>query len=342
MVRRIKEMKPPKNKGVVDEGSQTLPQPFARSTPDTRKRRREPTVSPEVLVVTKPMEKRPKASKNKEEWVAVPSKKDLRKKRGKKPSKTSEQPRRARPEAVLIKPAEGMSYATILRERKMRVNSDELGATVQGIRDTRSKDLLVEIKCSAKSRGRLGTAFKEVIGARGTVRQPIARIEVEIVDLEPTIKAKDVEDADRSLFDEEPELELRVSLSKTPYRGNRKAYVLLEEARVLKLLKGAHIKIGWVSCRVRRKKEVNRCFCYLGFGHIAEDCQGPDRSRCCWRCGEEGHLAGSCTGKPRSSSVPQRKKSPGMTTYRGLCVARPFGRQPRIGSLRKAAMERRT
>ena len=37
MVKKIKEVKPPKNKGVVDEGSQTLPQPAARSLPDTRK-----------------------------------------------------------------------------------------------------------------------------------------------------------------------------------------------------------------------------------------------------------------------------------------------------------------
>ena len=76
----------------------------------------------------------------------------------------------------------------------------------------------------------------------------------------------------RSYFDQGPELELRVSLSKTPYRGNREAYVLLEEARALKVLKGAHIQIGWISCRVRRKKEVNRCFRCLGFGHIAVNC----------------------------------------------------------------------
>ena len=68
---------------------------------------------------------------------------------------------------MLIEPVEGMSYATILHELKKHVNPDELGATVQGIRETRSKDLLVEIKCSAKSRGRLDTAFKEVIVARG-------------------------------------------------------------------------------------------------------------------------------------------------------------------------------
>ena len=258
--------------------------------------------------------------------MQVPIKKDLQKKKEKKPFRRPEKSRCARPEAVLIKPAEGMSYATIFSELKKRVNPDELGATVQGIRETRSKNLLVELKWSTKSRGRLDTAFKEAVGARGTVRHFIPRIEVEIADLDPTTKAEDVEDAVRSFLDKEPELELRVSLSKTPYRGNRKTYVLLEAARTLKLLKGAHIKIGWVSCRVRRKKEVNRCFRCLGFGHIAADCQGPDRSRCCWRCGEMGHLAGSYTGKPRCYLCAAREEKLRNDHIPGTMRCAPFGR----------------
>ena len=173
-------------KKVADEGSQTRPQPATRSTPDTRKRVREPTASPEVPAVKKLAEKRPKASNEEEEWVEVLKKKDLRKRKGKKPSKTPDKHRRARPEAVLIKPVEGMSYASILRELKKRVNPDEMGATVQGIRETRSKDLLAKLKCTTKSRGRLDNVFKEAVGARGVVRHLIPRIEVEIVDLEPT------------------------------------------------------------------------------------------------------------------------------------------------------------
>ena len=173
------------------------------------------------------------------------------KEEGKEASRRPEKFRFARPEAVLIKPVEGMSYATILRELKKRVNPNELGATVQGIRKTRSKDLLAELKCSTKSRERLGTAFKQVVGARGTVCHLIPRIEVEIADLEPAIEAEDVEDPVRSYLDQGPELELRVSLSKTPIK----------------------------------KKEVNRFFHCLGFGQMAADCRGPDRNRCCWRCG---------------------------------------------------------
>ena len=155
--------------------------------------------------------------------MEVPNRKDLRKKkkREKKLSRTQEKSRRLRPEAVLIKTAEGMSYASILRRLKKRVNPDELGATAQGIRETRSKDLIVELKCSKKDRERLDTVLKESVGASGTVRHLIPRIEVEIADLD-----LDVEEAVRGFFERDSEMEFRVSLTKTPYRGNKKAYVL--------------------------------------------------------------------------------------------------------------------
>ena len=216
--------------------------------------------------------------------MEVPSRKNLQKKKRKKDVRTPERPSHARPEAVLIKPAEGMSYASILRELKKRVNSDELGSTVQGIRETRSKDLLVGLKCSQKDRSWLDTTFKEAIGAIRVVRHLIPQIEVGIADLEPSIEAEDVEEAVRGFFEQGPEMEFRVSLTKTPYRGNRKAYARLEEVRAIQLLKAAQIKIRGVSCRVRRKKEMNRCFRCLCFGHIAADCRGLDRSRSLWRC----------------------------------------------------------
>ena len=53
------------------------------------------------------------------------------------------------------------------------------------------------------------------------------RIEVE--GLKPSIEAEEVEDAVRGFFQNGPELDLQVSLTKRPYRGTRKAYALLEE-----------------------------------------------------------------------------------------------------------------
>ena len=91
---------------------------------------------------------------------------------------TDLEPRRARSEAVHIKPAEGMSYATILRDLKKRVNPDELGTTVQGIRETRPKDLLVELRCPKEGRARLDSAFKEQFELVGlsTISFPALRL----------------------------------------------------------------------------------------------------------------------------------------------------------------------
>ena len=121
-------------------------------------------MSPQASAAKKPVNKIPKAYYKEEEWVEVPARKNFQKKKRNMAVRTSERPSHVRSEAVFIKPAEGMSYVSILRELKKRVNPDELGATVQGIRETRSKNLLVKLKCSKKDRGRLDTAFKEAIG----------------------------------------------------------------------------------------------------------------------------------------------------------------------------------
>ena len=119
MVQKKKEVRTPKSKEVAEEGCQTLLRPTKRSTSNTRKRVREQTVSPEASATKKPAEKRRKASNKEEEWVEVSSTKNFQKNKN-KPSRTPEKLRRARPESVLIKLAEGIRYASILRELKKR------------------------------------------------------------------------------------------------------------------------------------------------------------------------------------------------------------------------------
>ena len=94
----------------------------------------------------------------------------------------------------------------ILKDLKKLVKPDKLGVTVHEIRETRSKDLLMKLKCSKEGRGWLDTALKEVIGASGAVHRLIPRIEVKITDIEPSIEVEDVDDAVRDFFDNASEL----------------------------------------------------------------------------------------------------------------------------------------
>ena len=98
-------------KSVRDEGCETALQTVVSSTPELRKQPKELTVSPQDTAAKKPEMKRPKASPREEEWIKVPPKKSLRKKKPKPEAKKPECLRRARSEAVLIKPTEGVSYA---------------------------------------------------------------------------------------------------------------------------------------------------------------------------------------------------------------------------------------
>ena len=331
LVQRIKEARSP-TEVVLEEGTQTLPEPAPRSTPGPRKRLREPTVSPEVTAANKPAEKRPKTSKNAQEWAEVPFRKGPRKKKSKRAPGKPERPKRAHSEAVIIKPVEGVSYAAILKNLKSRVNPEELGVKVGGIRETRTKDLLVEIKCAAGDRGKLDSAFRDAVGESGSVRHLVPMVEVEILDVDPTVEEEEVTKAVRSCLWEEPSACVKVSLTRKPFRGTRKAFVRLEEASALTLLKATHIKIGWVSCRVRKKTELIQCYRCLGFGHMAAKCRGPDRSRCCWRCGEEGNVTASYSREPRCDLCIAREEKPRNDHIPGTM---------RCAAFRKAAPNRR-
>ena len=78
------------------------------------------------------------------------------------------------------------------------------GVTIGGIRKTRSEDLLVEVKCAAKDRGRLDSAFRDVVVGSGSVPYLVPTVGVEIMDIDSTAEAEEVEEAVRSCLHKEP------------------------------------------------------------------------------------------------------------------------------------------
>ena len=117
---------------VRDEGCQTASQAVVSSTPNLRKRLRGTTVSPQDTVAKKPEVKRPKASTKEKKWLEIPTRKNLQEQTPKPEAKKRKWTRCSRPEAVLIKPAEGVSYSVILKDLKNRVKPNDLSVTVQG------------------------------------------------------------------------------------------------------------------------------------------------------------------------------------------------------------------
>lgn len=211
---------------------------------------------------------------------------------------------KVRPEAILIRPEMGQSYADVLREIRDKTKPEDTGTKVRSIRQTRSGGVLLEIGEEPREKGAFREAIRTILGDKAVVSSLEPRHTVEIRDLDCLTDEAEVKAA---LQRDITELgEARIGLTPVNTRGQRVAIVELGEGAAAKLLERQKIQIGWVQCRVRRRAVVTRCFRCLGYGHVARDCKGPDRSGLCYRCGAAGHKAKTCTALQRCVLCAER------------------------------------
>nr|XP_034194795.1 uncharacterized protein LOC117611016 [Osmia lignaria] len=85
-----------------------------------------------------------------------------------------------------------------------------------------------------------------------------------------------------------------------PNKAEQRMTILtVSEDAANKLLEQSHLRVGWVNCRIRRRKQITRCFRCLGYSHERRGCKGPHRSTMCFKCGNLEHKAADCTASPK-------------------------------------------
>lgn len=137
--RQKANLKDTSHKGIQTEEAVAIP------TPHYEKRVREPTLNPPETNTTRSQMKKQRTrtdaaatSTTKKEAGGV----SLSLKRNEKKDSN----KRAQPEAVLLKSAEGLSYAKVLKDLKRKVRSDTLSVQIRGVRQTRNGDVLIDVK----------------------------------------------------------------------------------------------------------------------------------------------------------------------------------------------------
>lgn len=88
------------------------------------------------------------------------------------------------------------------------------------------------------------------------------------------------------------EREVTITSMRPAYGDMQKATVELEEEKVDSLLKEKTIKIGWISCRVTERMQIDRCYRCMEHGHTAPNCRKEDRKNNCRKCGKKAHFKG--------------------------------------------------
>ena len=276
--------------------------------------------SPPNMDTSKKPSKKKKADPSEEKWTVTNSKKGRKQQQQQQQQLQKQQlqqkqqkqmqekkPKGTKLDAIVLKPAEGKTYADILSTIRTAVKPEDSGIEVRSIRQTRAGHVLLELRRSTTpSRASFSEALKGATGDDCTVEELVPRTVLEIRDLDSCTSEDEVKQAlKRDLQDYNGIL--RSSLTQPNARKQRMAIVTVETSAANRLMATARIKVGWVNCRIRRRTTITRCFKCLGFDHLNLDCKGPDRSKLCFRCGGQSHKAKDCTAAPQCFLCPEQE-----------------------------------
>lgn len=240
--------------------------------------------------------------------------------------------------AVLIKVKNGSTYEETLQKIKSSgVNPDSLGASVKGMRRTRSGDLLVDLGRSAKSRDAAEPLRKALIEKLGDSVGPVTKLGsplvMELIDLDAVTTRDEVlvavSNALMEGLDKDDQVVIEackdvnvLSMWKVK-NGHQIATVNVPRRLMTRSID--HVVVGWIRCRFRpRRPEVSRCHRCHGFGHMSYSCTGPNLTDECRRCGLKGHYEKECQAGPDKCVACDRAGHPPVPHRPGSggCMAR--------------------
>ncbi|KAF5188653.1 Gag-pol polyprotein, partial [Thalictrum thalictroides] len=264
-----------------------------------------------------------------------------------RPPAAQQRPKKQRdkPPAILIRPAAGKSYADTVRlVRSCGVDMCDLMTTFT-MRETRDGSLLMELQGNlrnAEDAQRVASAFSAKLGSGvGSITQLGVLAEVEILDLDASVTAEEVEEAlinniarhtpdgdfdhEGTIKDQRAVCDVRIWQTKSKQQIAT-AKVPTHQLKENTSLGDWKMVVGFSYCRVRpRTLPPERCYRCQQFGHNSRNCTSDtDRSGACWRCGISGHDMKNCTASDDNclacqlAGLPKVSHKPGT----GACAAR--------------------
>jgi len=230
-------------------------------------------------------------------WTEV-VKKNKRKDKGDKPVEKPDVPvmtqrRGTCPPAILVDVSKE-DFPELAKKIRGGACRDIIGNRVVGMRQARSGGLLIEVRGNADEVSAVRAEISRSAGAEIGVRTLQQRELLEVRDLDQWSDGPEVLEA-IALASGCDTASLRLVSLRKRFGGAQLALVSAPKDAAQAIIRQGRLRVGMVSCSVRRCDAKVRCFRCLSHGHEAKSCQGPDRTKCCRRCGQDGHYAKTCT-----------------------------------------------
>ncbi|KAI5694584.1 hypothetical protein M8J76_012396 [Diaphorina citri] len=192
----------------------------------------------------------------------------------------------------LIIKSEGTSFADLFKNVKQNINPEQLNIDFKKIRRTKDGSVMLETK------GKDAETLKQEIMSKMdniTVTAIGGKKTIEILDLDPTITKEEIIEEISKISTTEEQAECTVDNLRSTRSGWQIANITVTKSLAEKLLNIGVIKIGWISCRIKQKINIDRCINCLQVGHMARQCKMPRSLDIkCLKCAGDGHIAKNC------------------------------------------------
>lgn len=187
---------------------------------------------------------------------------------------------------------------------------EEAAEQIKSIKKMRNGGVLIELRnTSTEGISKFTEKLKTVTEEEGSMRKLVPRATLEIRDVDSYTTTEEVEEAVRRELKDTGKEILNTWVTKPNRREQCLALITIDEVSANKLLNIGRIRIGLMYSAIRRAKTVTRCYRCLNFGHTKWDCKRPDRSKACYKCGTENHLAKNCPSTPHCFLCEEARKS---------------------------------
>ncbi|XP_066261185.1 uncharacterized protein [Euwallacea similis] len=247
--------------------------------------------------------------------------------------------------ALIVEGQQGEDIKEKINKIKESVKNKDGNREIQGLRTTKEGKILVTLGRQAECAKEIGKVIENHTNARVRIMGPnMKKTTIHIRGMDATSNREEVLEAIGERLGGLREDEYNLGQMRKNLSDTQAVTLKMTEGKAAKLLEHPYIRVGYVRCRMEKRIEIGRCYKCWGLDDKISDCRGKDRSRCCFKYGEEGHRQTECQGEERCSLcnvVGHRTGKSKCEAFRkALSIAR--GREKRGGVEEGASQEEGT